>query len=195
MEITGQSLANSEIESFFSAFQSTCANLTPRTVLGLFKVLHRIVKYLKNKANQGGELEDKFIVLSVKFLKNLPWDFYNRVDFASSKLKSILSGCILQFVCSLVQSNDSEDSQHSSMEVSNLYVELGDLVPTFLSCFFGLSDGSEKCLVQYMRHKTLVSSQLIHNNWRLQVEISFFYTDKVENKKVQIIVLLFGDLL
>lgn len=157
-------MANSEIESFISVLQSTHADLTSRTVLGLFQVLHQMVKYLKNKPNQGGTLEDKFIVLSVKFLQNLPWDFYDKIDFGSSKLKSVLSGCILQFVGSLVQTNNSEDSQNTSPEVSNLYLELGDLVPKFLSCFFGLSDGSDKRLVQYMRHKTLVSSQLIHIN-------------------------------
>lgn len=173
-EITKQNIplldmASSEMESFVSVLQSTHANLTSKTVLGLFQVLHQMVKYIINNANQGGELEDKFILLSVKFLQNLPWDFYGNIDFGSSKFKAVLSGCILQFVCSLVQKNDFEDSQNCSMEVSNLYLELGNIVPNFLSCFFGLSDEGDKGLVQYMRHKTLVSSQLIHTNQRLQV--------------------------
>ncbi|KAJ3706059.1 hypothetical protein LUZ61_009764 [Rhynchospora tenuis] len=156
-------MGSSEIESFVSVLQLARANLTSQTVLGLFQVLHKMRKYLKNKVDHEGELEEKFISLSVKFLQTVPWDLYGKTDFGSSKMKAVLSGCILQFVCSLIQKNDFEDSQNSEMEVSNLHREVGDLVPKFLSCFFGLSDG-EKHLVQFMKHKILM----------LMIRLSFY---------------------
>ncbi|KAJ4800853.1 hypothetical protein LUZ62_052099 [Rhynchospora pubera] len=162
-KIPALDMSSSEIESFVSVLQSAHANPTSKTALGLFQMLHKMGKYLKNKVDQEGELGEKFILLSVKFLHNIPWDHYSKTDFGSSKMKAVLSGCMLQFICSLIQKNDFEDSQNSVMEVSNSHRELGDLVPKFLSSFFGLSDG-EKHLVQYMKHKTLM----------LMIRLSFY---------------------
>ncbi|KAI5004798.1 hypothetical protein ZWY2020_032041 [Hordeum vulgare] len=128
----------------------------------LFRVLHIILKLLKLNDS---ELKDEFICLSIYHIQKLHWD--PGYQFNAGKVVSlvtddrhslskdsaqfgIVSGSLLQLLCSLVEQSDMED-----MDRRDVFVKLADVIPR-LATYLQEQQHIPKSLSQYSKHKILM---------------------------------------
>lgn len=142
-------------------------------VAALFRILHIILKYLKN---DNDDLEDVFSNFLVSYLTKIPWDIFGETHVSRSfivhmnssnqpdeqnglnGIKGVLLGRILQLLCSLARQNCPQDMEGGHPEELAIHSKFVKLVPRLLhSCFFKCLGHNNKGLSQYLRHKMLVS--------------------------------------
>ncbi|KAI4997255.1 hypothetical protein ZWY2020_052597, partial [Hordeum vulgare] len=128
----------------------------------LFRVLHIILKLLKLNDS---ELKDEFICLSIYHIQKLHWD--PGYQFNVGKVVSlvtddrhslskdsaqfgIVSGSLLQLLCSLVEQSDMED-----MDRRDVFVKLADVIPR-LATYLQEQWHIPKSLSQYSKNKILM---------------------------------------
>jgi len=128
----------------------------------LFQVLHAILKFLKHSDS---ELKDNFICLSVHHIQNMPWVTFHQLHtgelancikdsgfgFCNDSTQSgILTGSLLQLLCSLLEQSYLEGTDRQDM-----YVKLVDIIPKIVASLQEQHDGPES-LHQYLKHKFLM---------------------------------------
>ncbi|KAK8461303.1 hypothetical protein SEVIR_1G010600v4 [Setaria viridis] len=154
--------SSTSITSFMTVLNERCLDISEQTMSSLFRVLHAILKFLKHSDS---ELKDDFICLSIHHIQNMPsvtfhplhtGEIVNRVKdsrfgFCNDSLHSgILTGSLLQLLCSLL-----EQSYLEGTDGQDMYVKLVDIVPKIAASLQEQHDGS-KSLYQYLKHKILM---------------------------------------
>uniref|UniRef100_A0ACD5UXF8 Uncharacterized protein n=1 Tax=Avena sativa TaxID=4498 RepID=A0ACD5UXF8_AVESA len=151
---------DTSITSFMVLLKLRCVNISRLIMISLFRVLHIILKFLKLSES---EFKDDFICLSIHHIQKLRWDpgYQLIAGKAVSLVKDdqhslskdyaqfgIVSGSLLQFVCSLVDQSGMED-----MGRRDILVKLVDVIPRLVTF---LQDQQPKGLSQYYKHKILM---------------------------------------
>ncbi|CAL5058998.1 unnamed protein product [Urochloa decumbens] len=154
--------SSTSITSFMPVLEQCGPNISGQIMSSLFRVLHAILKFLKHSDS---ELKDDFICLSIHHIQSVPWvtfhqlytgELVNRVKdsrfgFCNDSAQSgIMSGCLLQLICSLL-----EQSYMESTDGQDMYVKLVDIVPKIAASLQEQHDGPNS-LYQYLKHKILM---------------------------------------
>ena len=158
--------SSTSITSFMTVLDQCGLNISGQIMPSLFQVLHAILKFLKHSDS---ELKDNFICLSVHHIQNMPWVTFHQLHtgelancvkdsgfgFCNDSIQSgILTGSLLQLLCSLL-----EQSYLEGTDGQDMYVKLVDIVPKIAASLQEQHDGPES-LYQYLKHKILVSSDI-----------------------------------
>ncbi|XP_048556733.1 uncharacterized protein LOC125537458 isoform X2 [Triticum urartu] len=153
---------STSITSFIAVLKLRCVNTNRQIMTCLFRVLHIILKLLKLNDS---ELKDDFICLSIHHIQKLHWDPGYRLNAGKvvsivtddrhsltkdSAQFGIVSGSLLQLLCSLVEQSDTEDT-----DLRDIFVELADVIPR-LATFLQEQQDIPKSLSQYSKHKILM---------------------------------------
>ncbi|XBJ01501.1 hypothetical protein VPH35_021137 [Triticum aestivum] len=153
---------STSITSFIAVLKLRYVNTNRQIMTCLFRVLHIILKLLKLNDS---ELKDDFICLSIHHIQKLHWDPGYRLNAGKvvsivtddrrsltkdSAQFGIVSGSLLQLLCSLVEQSDTEDT-----DLRDIFVELADVIPR-LATFLQEQQDIPKSLSQYSKHKILV---------------------------------------
>ncbi|CAM0905243.1 unnamed protein product [Alopecurus aequalis] len=153
---------STSITSFMAVLKQRCVNISRLIMTSLFRVLHIILKFLKLIDS---ELKDDFICLSIHHIRKLLWDpgylliAWKVVSLAKddrhclSKDYSqfgIVSGSLLQLICSLAEQSDMEDTSQR-----DIFVNLIDVIPRLVT-FLQEQQDIPISLSQYYTHKTLM---------------------------------------
>jgi hypothetical protein len=154
--------SSTSITSFMTVLDQCGLNISGQIMPSLFQVLHAILKFLKHSDS---ELKDNFICLSVHHIQNMPWVTFHQLHtgelancvkdsgfgFCNDSTQSgILTGSLLQLLCSLLEQNYLEGTDGQDM-----YVKLVDIVPKIAASLQVQHDGPES-LYQYLKHKILM---------------------------------------
>ncbi|XP_062223584.1 uncharacterized protein LOC133922316 [Phragmites australis] len=155
-------VSNTSITNFMEVLNLYCPSTSGLMMASLFRVLHAIVKFLKN-TDSG--LKDDFICLSIHHIQKMPWDSFHQLDagelvsrakdsrfsFCNDLVQSgVLTGSLLQLLCSLLEQSCLEGTDGQDM-----YVKLVDIVPKIAAFLQEQHDGP-KSLCQYSKHKILM---------------------------------------
>lgn len=139
-------------------------NTSRQTMSSLFRVLHAILKFLKQSDS---DLKDDFICLSIHQIHKMPWNLFHQLHagglascakdsrFSTSNdsaQSGILIGSLLQLLGSLLDQSYLRDTDGQDM-----FVKLVDVVPKIASLSLGGQHDGSKSLYQYLKHKILVS--------------------------------------
>ncbi|XP_024312774.1 uncharacterized protein LOC100841493 isoform X1 [Brachypodium distachyon] len=154
--------ASTSITSFMAVLKLRCLNTSLQIMANLFRVLHAILKILKLNDS---ELKDDFICRSIHHIHKLHGDpcYQPNAEELVSLVKvdrhnlskdseqfGIVSGSLLQLLCSIVEQRDMEDTDHRDM-----LVKLVDVIPR-LASFLQEQKDIPKSLSQYSKHKILM---------------------------------------
>ncbi|OEL30875.1 hypothetical protein BAE44_0008104 [Dichanthelium oligosanthes] len=155
--------SSTSITSFMTVLDHCDLNIRGKIMSGLFRVLHSILKFLKHSDS---ELKDGFICLSIHHIQNMPWVSFHQLhtrelvnhskgtkfSFCNDSAQSgILTGSLLQLLCSLLEQSCLEGTDGQDM-----HVKLVDIVPKISACLQEQHDGP-KSLYQYLKHKILMA--------------------------------------
>ena len=158
--------SSTSITSFMTVLDQCGLNISGQIMPSLFQVLHAILKFLKHSDS---ELKDNFICLSVRHIQSMPWVTFHQLHtgelancikdsgfgFCNDSTQSgILTGSLLQLLCSLLEQSYLEGTDRQDM-----YVKLVDIIPKIVASLQEQHDGPES-LHQYLKHKFLVSSDI-----------------------------------
>nr|CAB3446333.1 unnamed protein product [Digitaria exilis] len=136
-------------------------SISGQVIPSLFRVLHAILKFLKHSDS---ELKDDFTYLSIHHIQKMPWVTFHqlyagelvnhvkdsRFGYCNDSAQSgILTGSLLQLLCSLLEESDLGGTHGQDM-----YVKLVDIVPMIAASLLEQHDGPES-LYQYLKHKIL----------------------------------------
>ncbi|VAH46466.1 unnamed protein product [Triticum turgidum subsp. durum] len=150
------------ITSFIAVLKLRCVNTSRQIMTCLFRALHIILKLLKLNDS---ELKDDFICLSIHHIQKLHWDPGYQLNAGKvvsivtddrhslsedSAQFGIVSGSLLQLLCSLVEQSDTEDTDRR-----DIFVKLADVIPR-LGTFLQEQQDTPKSLSQYSKHKILM---------------------------------------
>lgn len=139
-------------------------NTSGQTMSSLFRVLHAILKFLKQSDS---DLKDDFICLSIHQIHKMPWNLFHqlhagglascakdsRISTSNDSAQSgILTGSLLQLLGSLLDQSYLRDTDGQDM-----FVKLVDVVPKIALLSLGGQHDGSKSLYQYLKHKILVS--------------------------------------
>ena len=145
-----------------AVLKQRCVNISRLIMTSLFRVLHIILKFLKLSDS---ELKDDFIYVSIHHIRKLLWDpgylliarkVVSLVKDDRHSLSTdysqfgIVSGSLLQLVCSLVEQSDMEDTNRR-----DIFVKLVDVIPRLVT-FLQEQQDIPISLSQYYKHKILV---------------------------------------
>ncbi|XP_039827795.1 uncharacterized protein LOC120689560 isoform X2 [Panicum virgatum] len=154
--------SSTSITSFMTVLDQCGFNISGQIMPSLFQVLHAILKFLKHSDS---ELKDNFICLSVHHIQNMPWVTFHQLHtgelancikdsgfgFCNDSTQSgILTGSLLQLLCSLLEQSYLEGTDRQDM-----YVKLVDIIPKIVASLQEQHDGPES-LHQYLKHKFLM---------------------------------------
>lgn len=155
--------SGTRITSFMTALSEHRLNTSRQTMSSLFRVLHAILKFLKQSDS---DLKDDFICLSIHQIHKMPWNLFHQLhagglascakdsrfstsnDSAQSR---ILTGSLLQLLGSLLDQSYLRDTDGQDM-----FVKLVDVVPKIASLSLGGQHDGSKSLYQYLKHKILM---------------------------------------
>lgn len=161
-----------DISVFIARLQLRVIEFNVHMVAGLFHTFRNILKSLKREIS---DLEGAYRYLAMSSLLKMPWGFLDeihvsRIHFGKDALldrknclprsADILSGIILQLLCSLVEQKDLIDVEGVSFGDHAIYTKFSDLVLKLLACFFKHL-GCYESLSGYLKHKTLVYHQFV----------------------------------
>ncbi|KAJ4967529.1 hypothetical protein NE237_019378 [Protea cynaroides] len=172
---------NLECKASSFILRSRLVNANWHTVAGLFRVLRKIMKYLKQ--NSDGDLLEVYI----HSISNVRWELWNEThvgwtseveisstgvallprNICSPECRFLFLGGLLQLFCSLVE-------QNGLVEAKGVLDKIFCLVPKILNwCFYKQGDFNDIRVYQYLRHKMLMLMI------RLSFQISWDYSTLV----------------
>ncbi|XP_010255092.1 PREDICTED: uncharacterized protein LOC104595857 isoform X3 [Nelumbo nucifera] len=166
---------NNDGLGLISVLQPRLVNANWHVVTCLSRVLHNILKYLKQ--NCSSELAEIYLHSVSYGLSNVPWDLLDKIHSGqaydmqissngnASLLRNICSpeawflflGSLLQLFCSLVEQSGLVEEIHCSLDEHLLLDKITCLIPKILNwCFSVKWDSGNACIQQYLRHKMLM---------------------------------------
>lgn len=155
--------SGTRITSFMTALSDHRLNTSGQTMSSLFRVLHAILKFLKQSDS---DLKDDFICLSIHQIHKMPWNLFHqlhagglascakdsRISTSNDSAQSgILTGSLLQLLGSLLDQSYLRDTDGQDM-----FVKLVDVVPKIALLSLGGQHDGSKSLYQYLKHKILM---------------------------------------
>lgn len=165
--------------SFIVLLQSRLVNTNSLMVAGLFQILRRILKYVKQGSS---DIEEKFILLTLSSLLRMPWNEFSTSQMLTNEENSgtkglleertclerhskVLLGSVIQLFCSVVEHKDQEDV--GGLKEFSVYVKFTNLVPKLICCFSKQLGTTDQHISGYFRHKVLMLMIRLsyHENW------------------------------
>ncbi|KAK3152681.1 hypothetical protein QOZ80_2BG0162090 [Eleusine coracana subsp. coracana] len=155
-------MTSTSTANFIVLLKLHSCGISGQMITSLFQVLHATSKFLKHNDS---ELKDDFICLSIQHIQKIPWESFHHLDSrelvsnaTDSKLSAchnlvesgILTGSLLQLLCSLLEKTSLVDIDREDM-----YVKLVDILPKIAASLQEQHHGP-KSLYQYSKHKILV---------------------------------------